>query len=135
MRRFAFALAALTLTACAEEATPPALIGKGWSAIEIGGAPPAGPAPTLSIADGRVSGSGGCNSYSGEAQVKGASVKFLGVAMTEMACLDAAVMETEQVFMEALNATARAEYSEGELTFLSKDGEALVRFTQSPAPS
>jgi putative lipoprotein len=135
MIRFAPALLALALVACVEEGPPPALTGKSWSAIEIGGASPAGAAPTLTIADGRVSGTGGCNTYGGEAQINGAAVKFLGLIATEMACTDAEAMETEQAFMDALSATARAEISEGELTFFSKDGEALVRFTATPTPS
>jgi heat shock protein HslJ len=49
----------------------------------------------------RVGGSGGCNGILGRYEVTGDQLTFTGVAMTRMACKQG--METEQVFLTALN--------------------------------
>ena len=62
---------------------------------------------TLSfLGDGRVSGTGGCNRYSGPVEVKGSSIHFGSLAATMMAC-SPAVMQQEERFFTALAAATQ----------------------------
>jgi heat shock protein HslJ len=89
------------------------LIGTIWSATGINNgrqavvSVAAGSEVTMILAsDGRLSGNGGCNSYSATYTVDGNAIKIDMIAQTEMACLDQNVMEQEQAFFAALaNAT------------------------------
>lgn len=93
---------------------------KRWSLIEIGGKPvkndQTANAPYLILsADGRVTGSGGCNSFRGDYEQPGLlRIKFSNVVTTLKACLD---MSVETELMKALR-TADS-YS------LSADGKFL----------
>lgn len=52
-------------------------------------------------ADGKVSGSGGCNRMMGKAQISGDTISFGAIASTQMACTPAA-MSQERKFFDAL---------------------------------
>ena len=59
---------------------------------------------TLSFnGEGSVSGTGGCNRYSGPVEITGSSIRFGALAATMMAC-PPAVMQQEQRFFDALAA-------------------------------
>ena len=51
----------------------------------------------------QVSGTGGCNSYSGGYSVKGGKITFSDLAMTLMACLDQKANQQEADYFIALN--------------------------------
>lgn len=57
-------------------------------------------------ADGKASGSAGCNSYTSTYQADGSRLRFTRAAATRRMCADAAVMEQEQAFFEALESVA-----------------------------
>ncbi len=99
-------LAAIALPACAitsRDATTE-LPGTSWELVEIDGAAPAAdPPPTLTFEDdGTVSGSGGCNTFSGGVTIDGTSLSFGPLASTQMACPDP-VGQEEQAFLLAMD--------------------------------
>src|SRR5215472_8479673 len=63
---------------------------------------------------GRISGSGGCNSYSGSYILTGDRLHIGPLASTQMIC-DPVVMEQEDRFFQALSTAERCELSQGEL--------------------
>ena len=86
---------------------------------------------TLEIsADGKVSGSGGCNRFTGSATIEGNSIKFGDLASTMMACEEAA-MDQEVKFHDALEATrAFSVDAEQRKLFLTDEaGKVLVQFS------
>lgn len=86
---------------------------------------------TLSIAaDGTVSGSGGCNHYTGTATIAGARISFGPLATTRMACTPA-VMEQEQKFFSALTVVRafRVDPATRKLFLLDLTGTPVVRFS------
>lgn len=86
------------------------------------------PAPSLNIGtDGSVSGFGGCNRFSGQAQLKIDKLSLPGLMRTKMYC--AAVQATEDAFMGALGATNAYRITGNTLVLLDKEKElaTLVR--------
>ena len=57
-------------------------------------------------ADGRVSGSGGCNHIAGQAEIQGERITFGPMISTKMACAPA-VMDQESKFLAALGDVQR----------------------------
>lgn len=87
-----------------DDANGSPLEGTSWTVVSIAGAPALPEArPTLTFAaDGSVSGSTGCNQYSGAYRRDGASLSFGGIASTLMGCNgDRGLQET--AFLAALN--------------------------------
>jgi len=107
-----------------------ALAGTGWRLVRLAGqgiGATAAP-PTLAFAaDGRVSGSGGCNNFSGAWREEGAGLRLGPLLATRRACADAAANRLEQVYLAALEATASAAVQPGALVLSTADGR-LVRF-------
>lgn len=86
------------------------------------------PAPSLNIGtDGSVSGFGGCNRFSGQAQMKNGKLSLPGLMRTKMFC--EAVQPTEEAFMKALGATNAYRIAGNTLILLDKEKElaTLVR--------
>lgn len=81
-------------------------------------------------ADGRVSGSGGCNRMSARALVAGQNISFSLVATTRMAC-PPAVMAQEQRFTAALASVRswRADPATRKLYLTAADGAPLLQFS------
>lgn len=121
-------LVALALPACAitsRDATTE-LPGTSWELVEIdGAAPTADPPPTLTFEDdGTVTGSGGCNAFSGSATIDGTSLSIGPLASTQMACPDP-VGQEEQAFLLAMDeVTGYTIDEEGRLVL--EGGTALV---------
>lgn len=78
-------------------------------------------------ADGRISGSGGCNRISGKAQISGNRISFGPVATTRMACAPA-VMDQEAKFLSALNDVRkwRIDDKRGKLLLLDAGGVEVL---------
>lgn len=132
---FSFAPVLLALiSACgttSPDSMPATLLDSSWELTSIDEQPlAAGPAPTLSIdAEGRVSGDAGCNRYFGSAEVQNGAATFSGLGATRRACADAARMEQETRFLEALGTvTAFREAANGRLVLLSADGFPRLAF-------
>ena len=133
--------ALLALAACApgpaaEEArpappAPPAaadgLLGQAWQLFEIdGGAPVAGSAPSLQFADGRLSGSSGCNRFMGGYALgpEGGSIRTEQMASTMMACPEP-LMRQEERFLAVLGHVARYRIEAGVLTLETASGGSI----------
>jgi putative lipoprotein len=86
---------------------------------------------TLRIdADGAVSGSTGCNRYSGKATVDAKGLRFGPLATTFRAC-PPAIADQEQKFLAALEETRAARFDPvGRLQLVSAKGEALLTLTK-----
>jgi heat shock protein HslJ len=98
-----------------------------WVAETINGAPVINPGRvTLSFAEGRVSGRGGCNLYSGPVEVGKGTLKIGALISTKMACVDNGVMPQESVYLDALQSAQRYSFgADGKLTITTSSG-ALV---------
>jgi putative lipoprotein len=110
-----------------------------WTLARLGGQPvTAGdkqrpPHLTMSSADKRVSGSGGCNRFTGSYTLAGDQLKFGHLAGTMMACVQG--MELEQAFHEALGSTAAWRVTEQRLELLDASGTSLAQFTAGGQPA
>ena len=102
-----------------------------WRVVEIGGYPVAAGQPNrephlVFSGEGRVSGSSGCNRFSGTYLQDGQSLKFSPLAMTKMACpppQDA----LERAFIQAMAGTAAARMSGTTLELLDGLGNVQMR--------
>jgi heat shock protein HslJ len=125
------ALTALVLTLGSPAQASCELVGPYWQAVEIDGSPvPADQSkrePHLVLnAAGRVSGSTGCNRFTGSYQQDGNSFHFTPLAVTKMACpppLDA----LERSFLQAMAATAALRQSGNTLELLDTTGQVRLR--------
>ena len=83
-------------------------------------------------ADGTLSGSGGCNTYSGTYTTAGADQITIGaLAATEMACEEPA-MQIEQMYFTALANVATYQIDGNTLTLRDADGAMQATFTLMP---
>jgi len=113
--------------ASSEAADAPPISDVEWTVEEIAGIGDlAGTTPTLSIAqDGRAGGHGGCNRFFATAAVEGDQISFSDIGSTFMAC-ETAVMEVEQAYFAALQATASYRVEGGRLALLDAQGQLTV---------
>lgn len=114
---------------CGDAPAPPALEGMEWVLTHLEGeAVPAGVEATLHL-DGetrRVTGSGGCNRFSGTYTLTGGSLVFGGVAATRMACPSPA-LEVEDAYFRVLGMVGSYEITGAALELLGEEGP-LLRF-------
>jgi heat shock protein HslJ len=83
--------------------------------------------------DGRVSGSGGCNRFSGEYTLEGDSLAIGPVASTRMACFEPeGVGEQESAYFAALARTASWTFRDERLQLRAADGALQVEFRPAP---
>ena len=106
------------------------LAGPGWRLVEIGGAAPLrGAEATLVLGDdGRVSGEGPCNGFSGKAEIDGDRIRLGPLAATKRACSNGAVNALESDYFAALARSARFVREGDRLTLFDAGGGALLRF-------
>jgi heat shock protein HslJ len=95
-----------------------------------------GSAVTLEFgADGRVGGSGGCNSYGGVYQVQGDSLSFGEIVSTLMACADERVTQQEGQYLQALQSAGQFELADDRLAIRYGDGSGVLNFVPASSPS
>lgn len=83
-------------------------------------------------ADGTLSGSAGCNSYTGRYEVAGNQVKFpTAFASTRMMCANPGVMEQEQAFLKALSASSTGHIDGKKLELRDAGGALQIAATTS----
>jgi putative lipoprotein len=120
--------ALLVVAACvsqkpAEVAVTNALSGN-WQVITLGGGTlPADADVTIDFAAPAVSGSSGCNRFTGTYSEKGNDLTFGPTAMTRKAC-QPQLMDIETGFAKALGAVTRYDMADGRLRFYV--GDTLV---------
>ena len=86
------------------------LTGQEWSLVTIGGAPIPGSGITATFGeDGTVTGSGGCNDYTGPYTVDGESLSVGPLAATRMSC-GPVTDDLERTYLEALEACHRVRH-------------------------
>ena len=110
---------ALLLTACGGSSGTHDIKGTSWTVSTIGGQTTVpGAEPTIAFGrDGTISGSTGCNTYSGTYTVDGDKLAVSQLAMTRKACADPAVNTQEAAVTTALTgATSWSIGSDGNLT-------------------
>ena len=84
-------------------------------------------------ADGSVSGSGGCNQYSGSYELNGDQISFGPIAATMMACDKG--MDTETAYFAALDKAERVEFTpEGRLNIFYESGANKLVFIKGQTP-
>lgn len=130
MKRALFA-SVLALAACATGGGP---ANGAWVAVSANTDLRFGqPYPTLVIDGGRVSGTGGCNRYSGDVVITGQAINVTNLASTEMAC-SPAIMEQERLFLTLLgDADAISPESDiGQLILRTPDARILRLRSASP---
>lgn len=126
--RFMLAAAAFSLAGCAAGAGSRQLGGGEWRAVDINGVPViAGSVLTLRLEDGRVSGSSGCNRYSGTfTRSSRERIRFGPLSSTRMACADPALTEQENRFTSILTAVeGYSVYGDGGISLIAADGRAI----------
>ncbi len=126
MRLPLFSLFALVLAAAGCVATLPTtgdaadLAGSGWRLVSADGVP-AGPEATITFsADGRVSGTAGCNRFMGTYEQVGTALSLSPLGTTQMAC-EAPATAQERRVLDALAAVTRAEVEDGRLALSGGD--------------
>jgi heat shock protein HslJ len=82
-------------------------------------------------AEGRIGGSGGCNSYGGSFSAAEGGLTFSGLFSTERACLEEGVMAQERAYFDALQAATRYSIIRNALVIATGDGGQLI-FTFVP---
>jgi heat shock protein HslJ len=120
-------LAILVVLAMAGAAWAQGIENRAWIAERIGGQAVGGDTrPTVTIAGGRVTGSGGCNRLMGSATISGDGISFTGLATTRMAC-PGPVMAQEKAFLDALMAARTFRLEAGSLSLQDAAGNELAR--------
>lgn len=134
-------LMAVTLLVAGCDAQQAALTGSSWRVVEVwyeaqnGLQPVTGRAPTVAFgADGRISGTGGCNSFSGTYRAGGDTLATSGMASTEMYCYppgaptsgQSAAMVQETAFLAALRSAGRYGFDGSRLQLRAADRVVVV---------
>ena len=131
-------LLVMTLAACggagSSAAPSQGLGGTSWTLVKIGDQEVTLEAPpTLTVADdGSVSGSTGCNTYTGTATIEGDSISFGPLATTRVFCSGAPGV-TETAFLAAIN-EVEAFAIDGQGRLVLEDGVVLL-FEPAPEAS
>jgi len=120
----------LQSTLTQEKAPAPALAGTGWALTELGGKPFAAAEQhpvtmQFDAGGGRVSGSGGCNRYSGPYVENGDTLTFGALASTKMMCAN---ITGEDAYFAMLTKVASFVRSGEQLTLYDDRGAVLARF-------
>ena len=98
-----------------------------WTVASIGGRPvPGTRRPTVSFADGRVSGNAGCNSFGGGYKVERGALTASRVISTRMACLGPGIMQAERKFLSILAGPARITLDGNRLILKAAAGTAIL---------
>jgi uncharacterized protein (TIGR02246 family) len=85
-------------------------------------------------ADGRAGGSGGCNSYRGNYQVRNDRLSFGQIISTKKACVDERANQQERRYFQALGSAARFELTDGRLVIFHDGERGALNFVTAPAP-
>jgi heat shock protein HslJ len=123
-------LSIVLLSACAggDSGNDAQLQGSWIMTTYLGVSPIDGSQATIVFEEGQVSGIASCNHYGGSYEVKGDTIWFGAMAITEMYCMEPdGVMDQEAVFMRLLGAAERFEVEDGVLTIFA-DWEQTLTF-------
>lgn len=112
--------------------SPMALENRHWTLSELHGHAVSGEhRPYLTLSEGRASGFGGCNRFTGSYKLHGEAIEFMATASTLMACVQENVMETESAFLKALSSVRYWKVEGSDLQLLDNERKQLMRFSAS----
>ena len=117
-----------TVQGCGGKILPPdTLAGTSWTFVSIGGTPVAADHPTSLQFDGtRISGSAGCNRFTGDFKSDGATLTTGPMASTRMACPGAG-MAQEDAFFKLMGAPVSLTFAaDGTLILTGEGGKTAV---------
>ena len=125
------------LTTLAAEGEPEGVTGVDWVLTSLAvdgtmGPVPEGVTPTLRLEDGQVSGSTGCNSFSGSYTLDATSLTFGALATTAMACADP-LGAVEGPYLVALALVGGWSLTDGTLQLLDAAGQPLLEYSSQAA--
>jgi putative lipoprotein len=104
------------------------LDGSSWILVEGEGITiPGAVMPTIAFEAGRVSGSGGCNRFTGSYEEEGETLSLGMLASTRMACAED-VMRAETAYLSALESVSSWSGNRGELVLSDSSGRTLLRY-------
>jgi heat shock protein HslJ len=133
------ALAIPALAAGGKLNQPPQVEGRLWTLVEYAGldgsTQPVLPATEISATfqGGRLSGSAGCNIYSGAYSVTGSALTLSGTAGTLRLCPGPpGIMEQEAAYLAALGRVAQFAVTQQGLTLYDRDGAILLTYAPQP---
>jgi heat shock protein HslJ len=111
-------------SAISNDETNDPLTSRDWIALSLSGKPVVKPGSvTMSFGEGRVSGRGGCNRYSGTADYANGTIKVGPLISTKMACMEDEIMQQESAYLTALQAATRYTIGgDGKLTIATGAG-------------
>jgi heat shock protein HslJ len=123
----------LALGACATSQAVPPLTGSEWRLSHIDSDPVlAQPKATLVFgADGRLSGHGTCNRFTGSYRLDGDRLTMGPVAATRIGC-PGPVGQQEARYLQALQSATQIELKDGELLIRSGATSPVLRFLPNP---
>jgi heat shock protein HslJ len=130
-----FSLLAFTLAACSPQPIANDLTGTSWHLVSYGQAnqqTPAADGVTTLVQftlDGQVSGSLGCNQFSGKYSVKGDKITFDQLISTLMACPEPQ-MSQETAAFQVLSGTVRFELTDNSLVIFDESGQNAIHLTK-----
>jgi heat shock protein HslJ len=127
------ALSLATLGLCAGPVFADALAGSEWRPVDLSGAAQRADTPVMIQfgGEGKVSGFGGCNRFSGAYRLSGERIVIGPLASTRMACVDEGAMQTEARFFRILQAAARFQRDRAKLSLKDEAGAIIARFAQN----
>jgi heat shock protein HslJ len=106
------------------------LDGSSWTLVEGAGiATPDSVSLTIAFEAGRVSGSGGCNRFTGSYREEGTSISLGTLASTRMACAEE-IMRAESAYFSALESASSWSATSDELVLADVSGRALLRYVR-----
>lgn len=108
------------------------LFGRRWMLTEIQGSTVRTGEPYIEFdrEQGRLSGNGGCNRFSGVYEITGATMRLSRIISTKRACLDDEANRIETTFLQLLETTTRFEIQAGTLRLYAGERPTLA-FTSS----
>ena len=132
----AIAVLALLVLACGCGSSESALANTEWRLVSLG--PGAGPEPvvvgsevTAGFTPDGISGSTGCNSYSGAYRVNNGSLTTEGLSWTEAGCPSREMWVQEDRFQRLLAAVQSFEVSGDQLVISSGEGDSVLIFRRA----
>jgi heat shock protein HslJ len=84
--------------------------------------------------DGKVTGSGGCNSYGGQYRVHDENLSLGRLISTKRACAAQTVTEQERRYLEALGSAGKFKLAGEQLTILYGEGRGSLHFVKTSSP-
>ncbi len=117
-----------TVKGCGGGVLPPTeLAGTSWTFVSIGGVPVAGERPTsLQFEGERLSGSAGCNRFSGSYKVEAGTLTVGPLMATKMACPGAGMAQESAFFALMRGPVTLAFPSDGTLEITGADGQRAI---------